>query len=103
MVKLVQEIIQAKKKESDIISNKVPKDVVDVLLSDTSEQLTGDLIADNMIDMMIPGEDSVPLLMTLAIKYLSDSPTALQQLTVCKNLFHFFAFILVNSKFSLLQ
>ncbi|XP_068336914.1 3-epi-6-deoxocathasterone 23-monooxygenase CYP90D1 [Pyrus communis] len=81
MVKLVQEIIQAKKKESDIISNKVPKDVVDVLLRDTSEQLTGDLIADNMIDMMIPGEDSVPLLMTLAIKYLSDSPTALQQLT----------------------
>ncbi|XP_068304251.1 3-epi-6-deoxocathasterone 23-monooxygenase CYP90D1-like [Pyrus communis] len=80
MVKLVQKIIQARKKESDIISNKVPKDVVDVLLSDTSEQLTDNLIADNMIDMMIPGEDSVPLLMTIAVKYLSDSPTALQQL-----------------------
>ena len=79
MVKLVQKIIQAKKESG--ISN-VPKDVVDVLLNDTSEQLTDDLIADNMIDMMIPGEDSVPLLMTLAIKYLSDSPTALQQLTV---------------------
>ncbi|KAK9923590.1 hypothetical protein M0R45_031999 [Rubus argutus] len=78
MVKLVQKIIQDKKESG--ISN-VPKDVVDVLLNDTSEQLTDDLIADNMIDMMIPGEDSVPLLMTLAIKYLSDSPTALQQLT----------------------
>ncbi|KAM7477942.1 hypothetical protein LguiA_026155 [Lonicera macranthoides] len=38
---------------------------------------------DNMIDLMIPGEDSVPVLMSLAIKYLSDSPSALQQLTYC--------------------
>ncbi|CAN6707312.1 unnamed protein product [Malus baccata var. baccata] len=44
MVKLVQKIIQARKKKSDIIFNKVPKDVVDVLLSDTSEQLTDNLI-----------------------------------------------------------
>ena len=82
MVKLVQKIIQGKKESG--ISN-VSKDVVDVLLNDTSDQLTDDLIADNMIDMMIPGEDSVPLLMTLAIKYLSDSPTALQQITVRKH------------------
>ncbi|KAF5466460.1 hypothetical protein F2P56_016383 [Juglans regia] len=79
MVSLVQNIIQARR-QSVLIST-VPKDVVDVLLNDSSEQLTDDLIADNMIDMMIPGEDSVPILMTLAIKYLSDCPTALQQLT----------------------
>ena len=36
------------------------------------QPLTDDLIADNMIDMMISGEDSVPLLMTLAVKYLSN-------------------------------
>ncbi|XP_075674926.1 3-epi-6-deoxocathasterone 23-monooxygenase CYP90D1-like [Castanea sativa] len=78
MVKLVQNVILARKHSG--FSN-VPKDVVDVLLNDSSEQLTEDLIADNMIDMMIPGEDSVPVLMTLAIKYLSDCPTALQQLT----------------------
>ncbi|KAF3450617.1 hypothetical protein FNV43_RR06706 [Rhamnella rubrinervis] len=77
MVKLVKKTIQARK--SGGIS-KPPKDVVDVLLGDTSEQLTDDLIADNMIDMMIPGEDSVPVLMTLAIKYLSDCPAALEQL-----------------------
>ncbi|XP_062116318.1 uncharacterized protein LOC133830362 isoform X3 [Humulus lupulus] len=41
---------------------------------------TDDLIADNIIDMMIPGEDSVPVLLTLAVKYLSDCPAALQQL-----------------------
>lgn len=78
MVKLVQNIIQARRHNG---VSTVPKDVVDVLLNDPSEQLTDDLIADNMIDMMIPGEDSVPVLMTLAIKYLSDCPTALQQLT----------------------
>ncbi|XP_048336113.2 3-epi-6-deoxocathasterone 23-monooxygenase CYP90D1 isoform X2 [Ziziphus jujuba] len=78
MVKLVKKTIQARKNTSGI--SNFPKDVVDVLLSDTSEQLTDDLIADNMIDMMIPGEDSVPVLMTLAIKYLSDCPAALQQL-----------------------
>lgn len=80
MVKLVQEIIQAKR--SSGVNSTVPKDVVDVLLNDTSERLTDDLISDNMIDLMIPGEDSVPVLMSLAIKYLSDCPSALQQLTV---------------------
>lgn len=79
MVKIVHKIIQTKRDSS--MSSMVPKDVVDVLLKDASELLTDDLIADNMIDMMIPGEDSVPVLMTLAIKYLSDCPAALHQLT----------------------
>lgn len=78
MVKLVKKIIQDRRKSSGI--SKVPKDVIEVLVNDTSGQLTEDLIADNMIDMMIPGEDSVPVLLTLAVKYLSDSPSALQQL-----------------------
>ncbi|KAJ7963165.1 putative Cytochrome P450 [Quillaja saponaria] len=78
MVKLVQKTIQAKRASG---ISMVPNDVVDVLLNDANEKLTDDLIADNMIDMMIPGEDSVPVLMTLAIKYLSECPAALQQLT----------------------
>lgn len=80
MVKLVKGTIQARRNSG---ISKVPKDVVDVLLNDASERLTDDLIADNIIDMMIPGEDSLPLLMTLAVKYLSECPAALQQLTVC--------------------
>ncbi|KAK8678711.1 hypothetical protein V6N13_144203 [Hibiscus sabdariffa] len=79
MVNTVQKIIQSRRNCSR--SSMVPGDVVDVLLKDASELLTDDLIAGNMIDMMIPGEDSVPVLMTLAIKYLSDSPAALHQLT----------------------
>lgn len=81
MIKLVKKILLARKSTSGI-SKEVPRDVIDVLLNDTSGQLTEDLIADNIIDMMIPGEDSVPVLLTLAVKYLSDSPAALQQLMV---------------------
>lgn len=79
MAKLVRKTIEARRNKG---VTEVPKDVVDVLLNDTSEKLTDDLIADNIIDMMIPGEDSVPVLMTLATKYLSECPDALQQLTV---------------------
>lgn len=70
---------------------RAPRDVLDVLLNDASEQLTDDLLSDNMIDLMIPGEDSVPVLMTLAVKFLSDCPLALQHLMVPTNkLFQFF-------------
>lgn len=77
MVRMLCKIIQSKR-SSGIPT--IPRDVMDALLLDTSGQLTDELIADNMIDMMIPGEESVPVLMTLAIKYLSDCPTALQKL-----------------------
>ncbi|PIA34535.1 hypothetical protein AQUCO_03700070v1 [Aquilegia coerulea] len=77
MVKLVHKILRERRKNCTLSA---PKDVVDVLLSDGSKQLTVDLISDNMIDLMIPGEDSVPILMTLAIKYLSSCPRALHQL-----------------------
>ncbi|CAN0881607.1 3-epi-6-deoxocathasterone 23-monooxygenase CYP90D1 [Linum grandiflorum] len=80
MIKLTRKIIQSKRERND--ASAPPKDVIDVLLSDSSDELTDELIADNMIDMMIPGEDSVPVLMTLAIHYLSECPAALQQLTV---------------------
>ncbi|KAJ9692041.1 hypothetical protein PVL29_011238 [Vitis rotundifolia] len=79
MVKLVGNIIQERRNINQ--PSMVPKDVLDVLLNDTSQLLTDTLISDNMIDLMIPGEDSVPVLVTLAIKYLSDCPAALQQLT----------------------
>lgn len=46
------------------------------------ERMSPDFLSENIVEMMIPGEDSVPILMTLAIKYLSDCPAALQQLRV---------------------
>ncbi|CAL9180770.1 unnamed protein product [Musa hybrid cultivar] len=77
MVMLIKSIIEEKRK------NKLgcaPRDVVDVLINDASGQLTDNLISDNMIDLMIPAEDSVPVLVTLAVKYLSECPLALQHL-----------------------
>ncbi|XP_064983201.1 cytochrome P450 90D2 isoform X4 [Musa acuminata AAA Group] len=77
MVMLIKSIILEKRKNN---CGRTPLDVVDVLINDASDQLTDDLISDNMIDLMIPAEDSVPVLVTLAVKYLSECPLALQQL-----------------------
>ncbi|XP_047310473.1 cytochrome P450 90D2 [Impatiens glandulifera] len=78
MVEMLHEIIKVKRsrRKEEVV---VPGDIMDVFLSDQL-LISDEMIADNMIDFMIPGEDSVPLLITLAIKYLSDCPTALQQL-----------------------
>jgi len=73
----VQKIIRDKRSRGVSV---IPLDAADVLLNDTSEELTDDLISGNMIDLMIPGEASVPVLITLAVKYLSDCPSALRQL-----------------------
>ncbi|KAL0924048.1 hypothetical protein M5K25_004852 [Dendrobium thyrsiflorum] len=81
MVMLVKKVIEEKRrKRSSGLVAETPKDVIDVLIGDTSEQLTDELISDNMIDLMIPAEDSVPVLITLAVKYLSSCPLALRQL-----------------------
>ncbi|XP_068640370.1 3-epi-6-deoxocathasterone 23-monooxygenase CYP90C1-like [Aristolochia californica] len=81
MKQLVEKIIKEKMKKSE---NGTVKDVIDVLLNEMDSkkdgQLTVDFICGNIIEMMIPGEDSVPMLITLAVKYLSDSPLALKQL-----------------------
>ncbi|XP_068668974.1 3-epi-6-deoxocathasterone 23-monooxygenase CYP90C1-like [Aristolochia californica] len=83
MKQLVEKIIKEKVKKP---KNGNVKDVIDVLLNekDSKEdgQLTVDFICGNIAEMMIPGEDSVPMLITLAVKYLSDSPLALKQLLV---------------------
>ncbi|KAI0524262.1 hypothetical protein KFK09_003627 [Dendrobium nobile] len=82
MVMLVKKIIEEKRRRNESRRGIRPnsKDVIDVLINDTSGQLSDDLISDNMIDLMIPAEDSVPLLVTLAVKYLGECPLALRQL-----------------------
>lgn len=82
MSKLIKKIIEDKIKSYD---HGQATDVADVLLKEMidatgKEKVKVDLICGNIIEMMIPGEDSVPMLMTLAVKYLSDSPSSLKQL-----------------------
>lgn len=85
---MIQKIIQEKRAKMALLEEEgkhprgAPRDLIDVLLNNGSEGLTDELISDNMIDFMIPAEDSVPVLITLAVKYLSDCPRALQQLEV---------------------
>ncbi|KAJ4962707.1 hypothetical protein NE237_022646 [Protea cynaroides] len=102
MVKMVRRIVEEKKlklerttateseSEGEGERGRRPiMDVVDVFLCDAVEsnnmqqqqQRPSEVISENLIEMMIPGEDSVPTLMTFAVKYLSDSPLALKQLT----------------------
>jgi steroid 3-oxidase len=87
MTKLIQMIIQEKRKkmiaDGENMRGTHPRDMIDVLLGNDNDELTDELISDNMIDFMIPAEDSVPVLITLAVKYLSECPLALQQLEVC--------------------
>nr|ASW22753.1 3-epi-6-deoxocathasterone 23-monooxygenase [Eschenbachia blinii] len=86
MLKMVRKIVDDRKTEMEKNEAKgsgLPNDAIDVLLRDTGEsdgpqqRLPLDFISGNIIEMMIPGEDSVPMIMTLAIKYLSDNPVAL--------------------------
>lgn len=90
---MIQRIIQEKRRRQRALDGgegPPPRDAIDVLISGGgSDELTDELISDNMIDLMIPAEDSVPVLITLAVKYLSECPLALQQLEVsgvCKQL-----------------
>lgn len=82
---MIQRIIQEKRRQRRALDGgegPPPRDAIDVLISGGSDELTDELISDNMIDLMIPAEDSVPVLITLAVKYLSECPLALQQLEV---------------------
>ena len=80
MARVIQRIIQEKRRRRAL--DGPPRDAIDVLMGAGSEELTDELISDNMIDFLIPAEDSVPVLITLAVKFLSECPLALQQLEV---------------------
>ncbi|KAL3377956.1 hypothetical protein AABB24_004065 [Solanum stoloniferum] len=60
-----------------------PNDAIDVLLGNADgakQPLPYDFISANLIEMMIPGEETVPTAITLAVKFLSDNPLALDRL-----------------------
>lgn len=89
LLNMVRKIVEKRKQAMEKSGEKgaVAKDAVDVLLRENDEanekqSLPLDFISGNIIEMMIPGEETVPMAMTLAVKFLSDSPIALKQLTV---------------------
>ncbi|KAM1062756.1 hypothetical protein ACFX1T_026995 [Malus domestica] len=91
LLKMVGKILDMKKvamENTNCPQNTIPvKDAMDVLLEggDQNNEAQGlplDFITGNIIEMMIPGEETVPMAMTLAVKFLSDSPVALDKLRV---------------------
>ena len=97
MVKMVRRIIEERKKKiMDNTNNNNNEeeekgggvnDVVDVLLRDkvdphSSPTLTFEMMSQNIIEMMIPGEETLPTAMTMAFNFLTHSPLALSKLRV---------------------
>ncbi|KAL5705600.1 22alpha-hydroxysteroid 23-monooxygenase [Ranunculus cassubicifolius] len=83
LLTMVNRIVEEKKLSMERKTKEEVRDTMDaveVLLSDVGESLLSDFISANIIEMMIPGEESVPMLMTLAIKYLSNCPLAVKEL-----------------------
>ncbi|KAJ0981649.1 hypothetical protein J5N97_009904 [Dioscorea zingiberensis] len=85
IMKLIKKIIEEKMKCNGEEHGAL-RDVVDVFLKQMKDDqtdghnITIDFICNSLTEMMIPGEDSVPMLITLALKYLGDSPSALKKL-----------------------
>ncbi|KAL2497708.1 3-epi-6-deoxocathasterone 23-monooxygenase [Abeliophyllum distichum] len=81
LLKMVSRIVEDRKMAMEKTEDKgFPNDVIDVLLRDAGESdgthcLPLDFISGNIIEMMIPGEETVPTAMTVAVKFLTDNPT----------------------------
>ncbi|XP_021908299.1 3-epi-6-deoxocathasterone 23-monooxygenase [Carica papaya] len=87
LLKMVRRIVEERKLAMEKSQEKGRvEDVLDLLLRENGEgnekqSLPLDFITDSIIEMMIPGEETVPMAMTLAVKFLSDCPVAIAQLT----------------------
>lgn len=79
-MKRVRKIVEERKTAREEEKGGAARDAVDVLLGD--EELSVEAISENIIEMMIPGEETLPTSMTMAVKFLSDSPPALSHLRV---------------------
>ncbi|KAK9991030.1 hypothetical protein SO802_026015 [Lithocarpus litseifolius] len=86
LMKRMMTILKERKESMNFTDEKAPiNDAVDLLLRDSSESsekqsLPLDSISGNIIEMMIPGDETMVTAMTLAVKFLSESPVALQKL-----------------------
>lgn len=88
LLNVVTEIIEQKKivieKER---GERMIEDVLDLILRDTLESeeshpsLPLNTVGENVIEMIVPGMETVPMATTLAVKFLGDSPAALARLT----------------------
>ncbi|KAF5738141.1 hypothetical protein HS088_TW13G01036 [Tripterygium wilfordii] len=86
LLKIVRKIVEQRKIAMDDVYSGEANDAVEVLLRESNGDgneklsLTVDEISDHIIEMMIPGEETLPTAMSIAVKFLTDSPVVLTKL-----------------------
>lgn len=89
MVEMIKDVISERKLSHNCNENEdanvgsKAQDILGVLLDESNargDQYPLEFITDNIVSFLFPAEDSVAMLMTLAVKYISECPEALQQL-----------------------
>lgn len=88
MVNMIKKIVDDRqisclRGDSCGLINGPPQDVLEVLMEERNAHgdiFPTELITDNILSFFFPSEDSVAMLMTLAVKYLTECPKALQEL-----------------------
>ncbi|KAJ0240764.1 3-epi-6-deoxocathasterone 23-monooxygenase CYP90C1 [Hirschfeldia incana] len=89
LIKIVKKVVKERQVATTGTERKTSpaNDAVDVLLRDVSDGGSSDkpshpldFVSGKIVEMMIPGEETMPTAMTLAVKFLSDNPVALAKL-----------------------
>ncbi|CAH8344380.1 unnamed protein product [Eruca vesicaria subsp. sativa] len=85
LIKIVKKVVEERQVTATERPNSPANDVADVLLRDVNDggdkQFQPlDFVSGKIVEMMIPGEETMPTAMTLAVKFLSDNPVALAKL-----------------------
>ncbi|KAF7809691.1 3-epi-6-deoxocathasterone 23-monooxygenase [Senna tora] len=87
MVKMVGRIIEERQRQNNNSESEekgagAANDVVEALLRDNNEEpkLSLETISGNIIEMMIPGEETLPTAITMSVHFLTHSPLALAKL-----------------------
>ncbi|EPS59552.1 hypothetical protein M569_15253, partial [Genlisea aurea] len=77
LLRAVNRIVESRKKGQTTTSDEEGRseDLLDVLLRDGDREMES--VSGNIIEMMIPGEETMPTAITLAVKFLTDNPLAL--------------------------
>ncbi|AEE86649.1 3-epi-6-deoxocathasterone 23-monooxygenase CYP90C1 [Arabidopsis thaliana] len=82
LIKMVKKVVE--ERQVAMTTTSPANDVVDVLLRDggdsEKQSQPSDFVSGKIVEMMIPGEETMPTAMTLAVKFLSDNPVALAKL-----------------------
>ncbi|CAG7886173.1 unnamed protein product [Brassica rapa] len=87
LIKIVKKVVEERQEATTESTNCPANDAVDVLLRDVNDGGCSDkqshpldFVSGKIVEMMIPGEETMPTAMTLAVKFLSDNPVALAKL-----------------------